>query len=54
MISKKTKYDLKALGYLAESYGNKPVLITEIAGKKNIPIKFLENFVLRLKNSHNS
>ena len=49
MISKKTKYGLKALGYLAEQYGNGPVLIAEIAEKKNIPIKFLENILLLLK-----
>lgn len=52
MISKKTKYGLKALGYLAERYGKGPVLIAEIAGKKNIPIKFLESILLHLKN-HN-
>lgn len=49
MISKKTKYGLKALGYLAEQFGNGPVLIAEIAEKKNIPIKFLENILLLLK-----
>lgn len=49
MISKKTKYGLKALGYLAEQYGYGPVLIAEIAEKKNIPIKFLENILLLLK-----
>lgn len=49
MISKKTKYGLKALGYLAEQYGNGPVLIAEIAEKRNIPIKFLENILLLLK-----
>lgn len=49
MISKKTKYGLKALGYLAEQYGNGPVLIAEIAEKRKIPIKFLENILLLLK-----
>lgn len=49
MISKKTKYGLKALGYLAEQHGNGPVLIAEIAEKRKIPIKFLENILLLLK-----
>jgi Rrf2 family protein len=49
MISKKTKYGLKALGYLAARFGQGPVLISEIAKKKKIPIKFLENILLQLK-----
>lgn len=49
MISKKTKYALKALGYLASLYGKGPVLIAEISQKKKIPIKFLETILLQLK-----
>jgi len=49
MLSKKTQYALKALGYLASAYGEGPVLISEIAEKKNIPVKFLENILLELK-----
>ena len=49
MLSKKTQYGLKALGYLAANYGEGPVLISEIAKKKKIPIKFLENILLQLK-----
>ncbi|MFM6925975.1 MAG: RrF2 family transcriptional regulator [Ferruginibacter sp.] len=49
MLSKKTQYGLKALGYLAASYGKGPVLISEIAGQKKIPIKFLESILLQLK-----
>jgi Rrf2 family protein len=49
MLSKKTQYGLKALGYLAANYGEGPVLISEIAAKKKIPIKFLENILLQLK-----
>lgn len=49
MISKKTKYALKALGYLAALYGKGPVLIAEISQKKKIPIKFLETILLQLK-----
>ena len=49
MLSKKTQYGLKALGYLAANYGEGPVLISEIAERKKIPIKFLENILLQLK-----
>ncbi len=49
MLSKKTQYALKALGYLAAKYGKGPVLIAEISTKKKIPIKFLESILLELK-----
>jgi len=49
MLSKKTQYALKALGYLAAKYGEGPVLISEISRKKKIPIKFLETILLELK-----
>ncbi len=50
MLSKKTQYGLKALGYLAAKYGEGPVLIAEISKSKQIPIKFLETILLHLKN----
>ena len=41
MISKKAKYALKALSCLATAFENKkPMLISEIAEKENIPKKF--------------
>ena len=49
MLSKKTQYGLKAIGYLAANYGEGPVLISEIAAQKKIPIKFLEYILLQLK-----
>ena len=49
MLSKKTQYALKALGFLAEKYGQGPVLISEVSRKKKIPIKFLETILLELK-----
>ncbi|MCP9751270.1 Rrf2 family transcriptional regulator [Ferruginibacter sp. HRS2-29] len=52
MISKKTQYGLKALGYLAAQYGKGPVLIADIAEKKKIPIKFLESILLLLKQNN--
>jgi Rrf2 family protein len=52
MLSKKTQYGLKALGYLAEKYGHGPVLIADIAKEKCIPIKFLESILLLLKQNN--
>ncbi len=49
MLSKKTQYALKALSYLATKYGQGPVLISDIAVKKKIPVKFLETILLELK-----
>ncbi|AZI20245.1 RrF2 family transcriptional regulator [Chryseobacterium taklimakanense] len=52
MLSKKSQYALKALSYLAEHKDQGPVLISEIAHLKNIPIKFLENILLELKKAN--
>lgn len=49
MLSKKSQYAFKALTYLTEKYEQGPVLISEIAKKKKIPLKFLENILLELK-----
>ncbi len=49
MISKKTKYGLKALGYLAKQPEGKVTLISEIAENQNISHKFLESILLTLK-----
>ena len=49
MLSMKTQYAFKALMYLAQKDTSGPVLIAEIADKKNIPLKFLENILLELK-----
>ena len=51
MLSKKTQYALQALAYMVEHQDATPILIAEIATKKNIPIKFLENILLELKKS---
>ena len=51
MISKKTKYGLKALIYLARHYEQGPILIADIAREEKIPKKFLEAILLSLKNS---
>lgn len=50
MLSKKTKYGLKALLYLGKHAGPGPVLVSDIAEKELIPLKFLELILLDLKN----
>ena len=49
MLSKKTQYAFQALMYLSHEYEKGPVLIADIARKKRIPLKFLENILLELK-----
>ena len=51
MISKKTKYGLKALAYLAQQPQNTRVQIGMIAESENISQKFLESIMLTLKKS---
>ena len=51
MLTKKSQYAFRALTFLAQQKNNEPVLIADIAVKKNIPIKFLENILLELKKS---
>lgn len=49
MLSKKTKYALHALTYLAKKGNGEPTLIVEVAEQANIPRKFLESILLDLK-----
>ncbi|WP_456376340.1 RrF2 family transcriptional regulator [Lutibacter sp.] len=49
MLSKKTKYGLKALSYLSKQQQNVPVLISDISVAENISRKFLESILLTLK-----
>ena len=49
MLTKKTKYAVKALMALARNKENKPMLISEIAAKEQLPKKFLEAILLELK-----
>jgi len=49
MLSKKTKYGLKALTYIARKRCEHPVLISEIANSENISQKFLESILLILR-----
>lgn len=49
MLTKKTKYALKALQYLAEQPTEQPVLIAELSRAEQIPKKFLEFILLTLR-----
>ena len=51
MLSKKAKYALNALVYLARNYEKGPILISEISEAQHIPKKFLENILLDLRNA---
>ena len=51
MLSKKCKYAIHALVYLAERYQQGPVHIQEIAEEQKIPKKFLEAILLELRNA---
>ncbi|GMN10586.1 hypothetical protein MTsPCn9_24390 [Croceitalea sp. MTPC9] len=49
MLSKKTKYGLKALTFLASQPDREPVQIAEVAKHENISQKFLESILLTLR-----
>jgi Rrf2 family protein len=51
MMSKKSKYALRALLALARRRPDEPVLISELADQEAIPKKFLELILLELKNN---
>lgn len=49
MLSKKTKYGIKALTYLARQENKAPVAIATISQSENISLKFLESILLTLR-----
>lgn len=49
MLSKKTKYGIKALTYLAKQPCKNPVQIATISKSENISLKFLESILLTLR-----
>ncbi len=51
MLSKKTKYAINALIYIAKQDDNSPVMSSEISTKQHIPKKFLERILLDLKDA---
>ena len=50
-ISKKAEYAIRAVITIARHANNKPLQISEISKKESIPIKFLEQILLNLKNN---
>ena len=51
MLSRKTKYGIKALTYIAKRPKKTPVQTAEIAESENISHKFLESILLNLRKS---
>ena len=51
MLSKKTRYAIKALVILGKNFGEAPMQISKIASKEHIPKKFLEQILLDLRNA---
>ena len=50
-VSKKAEYALRAVIAIARHKRDKPMKISEISEKESIPIKFLEQILLNLKNN---
>nr|MBC7614168.1 Rrf2 family transcriptional regulator [Pseudopedobacter sp.] len=51
MLSKKTKYAIRALIALGENYGREPMNILSISQQEKIPKKFLEQILLEMRNA---
>lgn len=51
MISKKAKYAINALVYLAQQPANEPIQISVISASENISRKFLESILFVLRNA---
>lgn len=50
ILSMKTRYAIVALTRLSKDYGKGPVQIKKIAEEEKIPLSFLENILLEMKN----
>ena len=50
-ISKKAEYAIRAVISIARHANNNPLQVSEISKKESIPIKFLEQILLTLKNN---
>lgn len=51
MLSKKTKYAINALVYIAKNKDEQPISVSRISEEQNIPLKFLESILNELKNA---
>ena len=50
-ISKKAEYAIRAVISIARHANNNPLQVSEISKKESIPVKFLEQILLALKNN---
>lgn len=51
MLSKKTKYAINALVFIAKNKEEQPISVSRISEEQNIPLKFLESIMTELKNA---
>ena len=51
MLSKKTKYAINALVFIAKHLDEQPIAASRIAEERNIPLKFLESILTELRNA---
>lgn len=51
MLSKRTKYAINALVYIAKNEIIQPISVRQISEDQNIPLKFLEAILVDLKNA---
>jgi len=51
MLSKKAKYAINALVYIAKNKDEQPISVSKISENQNIPLKFLESILSELKNA---
>jgi len=51
VLSKKTKYAINALVFIAKNRDEQPISVSRISDEQNIPLKFLESILTELKNA---
>ncbi|HDZ13343.1 hypothetical protein LCGC14_1003970 [marine sediment metagenome] len=51
MLSKKTKYAINALVFIAKNKKDEPISVSRISEEHQIPLKFLETILTELKNA---
>jgi Rrf2 family protein len=51
VLSKKAKYAINALVFLAKNKEEQPISVSRISEQQNIPLKFLESILTELKNA---
>lgn len=52
MLSKKTKYAINALVFIAKNKEEQPIPVSKISEEQNIPLKFLESILTELKKAN--